>query len=1090
MQPRYPSTEDQRTMTPPSRQPPPGGLMSNGAPQPNGMSKSDTSSSMATGTGPGKQPTRPGSSGGSFWSRRTLHGANVFPRRGFSTALKDQSVFWFGGKSENGLHNDLYKMDAASWEVAPVSAEGMVPKPREGHSASFIGRTMFLFGGELEDGTYDQGLHVYNMPKNMWFWVNLKGRALQGRKGHTAISVGCKLFVFGGTAKGVFFNDLVSFDVRAAENPKNGAQWSFDEPNDLNSTTRMSHPPRHDFAHVAPPGRAGHSCSRYGGSLYVFGGMDNQQCFNDLWAYDLELKRWTQVTPHGATPPARYGHASAVVEDCLFIMGGRTQRGEPLNDFFAYKITSQRWYTFQVSAASWPHQIDPVFSVVKTRLLLYSGSMPREAPGSDALIYSLDTSKIKIQSDAGNARGDSNTAGGIKTATSMPPPPPPPSTSQHQSSLAIDKQREASQESEDKARRHRSLMPPPSYSQSPQHPQSVSPSQQKPPVPRAISMVAEGGMPIQKTGTLQSEDSFEMISPVSPPMAGNSRNANNQPNANSIAASATTATANHQEGTVEPLSPPPSMAANDISESSSESIAFSQDPRPPQQQDQQQLSQRRDDRRLTIQLRNRNSVAIQGQVNMGDADNHEPLPTKTTPSDSQPKATETQEGLDSHVDATSEWKTLEARYATSRVATEDGKPEEVSGRVLDVLLAMRRELADAKQQLATVSRVSMERVAEAERGRKAALQEAIYLKAKTAALTAGHPQLLAKLGTHRSHELERACANAMNDCSALRNQLTAANLTLKQAHAALAEAKSDSDVTRKQLRDMEDMHGAADSDATDRLAEKDRALEALREAEEARTERLEAALNAATTAADRADRLQSQYDETLEKVDELSTRVSDLTAEQDRQKSLTARAEERAARFEKLWNETKKELAGAQSMRVHVEKLESRERTIADLERRLSDAHIAVDNSNGSGPRSNSVLSDSSINGVLRPATGHRASELHTAYLSTHRKWSDARDELLSIKSTLRDAGDSRREAEAKLANRERELAELQARMAAFTTLLKEYSEQQIQTDTLKSVDRAKQQPPDSLNSVTAMLAAIQQLQHNSSVALDSSKET
>ncbi|KAJ2776908.1 hypothetical protein GGI15_004685, partial [Coemansia interrupta] len=314
----------------------------------------------------GEPVTRSSSGSSSFWSKRTLNGQPMFPRRGFSAALHDQLVHWFGGKSDSGLQNDLNTMDSTSWEVRRVEAVGSVPSPREGHAATFIGRTMFVFGGQDSTGKYDESLYAYNTGNLTWYKVPMRGPALAGRKGHTTVSVGSNLYVFGGTADGYFLNDLVSFNVRKAA--ESGPYWKFDNVAVAGGSQET----------LAPQPRAGHSSSVHLESIFVFGGMDSERCYNDLWEFSLTTSTWSRVTPNGATPPARYGHASAVVDDCIVIMGGRTLRGEPLNDFFAYKVSAQRWYTFQVNSSSWPHQIDPIFSLVKTRLLLYSGSMLRD----------------------------------------------------------------------------------------------------------------------------------------------------------------------------------------------------------------------------------------------------------------------------------------------------------------------------------------------------------------------------------------------------------------------------------------------------------------------------------------------------------------------------------------------------------------------------------------------------------------------------------------------------------------------------------------------------------------------------------------
>ncbi|KAJ1730274.1 hypothetical protein LPJ61_003102, partial [Coemansia biformis] len=957
------------------------------------------------------------SASGSFWSKRPLKGQPPFPWRGFSATLHDQVLYWFGGKSDGRLTNDLYTMDTATWEVQSILAGGSIPEPREGHTATFIGRTMFVFGGELDSRACDDNLYAYNMANSTWYRVPMQGEPLLGRKGHTAVAVGSKMLVFGGTADGHFLNDLVSFDVRAAS--KQGPRWNFDGAGSRSSQVSMRR------EEVVPAPRAGHSCSVYPGSIYVFGGMNGERCFNDLWTYDLELRRWAMVTPHGATPPARYGHASAVVDDCIFIMGGRTLHGEPLNDFFAYKISSQRWYTFQVNSAAWPHQTDPVFSLVKTRLLLYSGTMPRDEL-AEAAVYSLDTSKIKIQPDA------------PRPVAAAPPnalPLPPAVESDHA----------------DAARRRHSQMPPP---------------QQQPPQPpfqhpvRAVSMTGapehDGALPQHKRSdqdlqrssaearasplpppldtaaqvpASQSVDSFEVVSPFGPEDDGPQRSSANgawsaQPGAKSRAHQRRSIALSQSMGTsppVGPLPPPhPDADTAGSAESSPEGLA----------------AEKRDDRRLTIQLRNRSSAAMlaqpaarpesPAQAAEAFASSLEPQQTGWLEQSALPNGNGTH-APEQKETATQAWGSLEAKYGAR------GAEGEANEQVLGVLLAMRRELAETKQQLSSVSRVALERVGEAERGRKAALQEAIYLKAKASALAVGNPQMLGRLNTHRIHELERQYANALNDGDALRSQLAAANLALKQSQDALGEFRADSELSRTQLRELQQSGSrspAADAqlaELREQLADRDRALEARALADEARTERLEAALRAAASAEERTARVQAMLEESLSRADELETQAAELAADADRQRGEAQRAGARADKYEQLWTDAKEEMAAFGSLRRTVEQLEEKDRHIATLERKLSDA-----------PRPTSL----SLSAAAAAATAAEDSkQQHSAYLAAHRQWSEARDELLALKGALRESEDQRRDTESRLHGRDRELSDLQARLAAFTGLLQEYAD-------------------------------------------------
>ncbi|KAJ2304414.1 hypothetical protein IWW55_002441, partial [Coemansia sp. RSA 2706] len=116
-----------------------------------------------------------------------------------------------------------------------------------------------------------------------------------------------------------------------------------------------------------------------------------------------------------------------------------------------------------------------------------------------------------------------------------------------------------------------------------------------------------------------------------------------------------------------------------------------------------------------------------------------------------------------------------------------------------------------------------------------------------------------------------------------------------------------------------------------------------------------------------------------------------------------------------------------------------------------------------------------SLSSDTSSAPDQRGREFHAAYLAAHRQWSDTRDELLSLKAVLRESDEARRESDARLATRERELGDVQARLSAFTSLLQEYADAQ-RPSKLKGLGE------DEV-SVAAMLAAIQQLQRSSSFA-------
>lgn len=75
---------------------------------------------------------------------------------------------------------------------------------------------------------------------------------------------------------------------------------------------------------------------------YSFGGTNGKQVFNDLWSFDFKKSVWAKIDPNGSLPVAREGCSSAVVDDIIYIFGGRGEDGVQLNDLCAYKIKSKK----------------------------------------------------------------------------------------------------------------------------------------------------------------------------------------------------------------------------------------------------------------------------------------------------------------------------------------------------------------------------------------------------------------------------------------------------------------------------------------------------------------------------------------------------------------------------------------------------------------------------------------------------------------------------------------------------------------------------------------------------------------------------
>jgi len=80
--------------------------------------------------------------------------------------------------------------------------------------------------------------------------------------------------------------------------------------------------------------------------MYSFGGTDGQYHYNDTWSYDLNSGIWTELSCIGYIPVPREGHAATLVDDVMYVFGGRGVDGKDLEDLAAFKIGSAFESTF------------------------------------------------------------------------------------------------------------------------------------------------------------------------------------------------------------------------------------------------------------------------------------------------------------------------------------------------------------------------------------------------------------------------------------------------------------------------------------------------------------------------------------------------------------------------------------------------------------------------------------------------------------------------------------------------------------------------------------------------------------------------
>lgn len=232
------------------------------------------------------------------WSKPKVTGDVPPARRAHSATMVNKRLFVFAGGDGPHYFNDLYIFDTVSLRWTKPEVGGIAPSPRRAHTCNYYEGQLIVFGGGNGVGALNDvhTLDVNDLSRLEWRTLQCSGKVPIGRGYHTSNLVDGKLIVIGGSDGHMSFNDI----------------------HILRLDTRTWYQVKTDEIH----NRLGHTATQVGSYLFIFGGHDSKTYTSELLTLNLVNLQWEPRKVCGKKPQGRGYHQAWLRDSRLFVHGG------------------------------------------------------------------------------------------------------------------------------------------------------------------------------------------------------------------------------------------------------------------------------------------------------------------------------------------------------------------------------------------------------------------------------------------------------------------------------------------------------------------------------------------------------------------------------------------------------------------------------------------------------------------------------------------------------------------------------------------------------------------------------------------------
>ncbi|XP_029985308.1 tip elongation aberrant protein 1-like [Sphaeramia orbicularis] len=256
-----------------------------------------------------------------MWEEIPQNGAVPSAREGHSLCIVEGKLYLFGGLSHPDATEclpDVYSFDIVSLTWGCLATRGVALRTLR-HSSVAVGDNIYVYGGHV-GGNPTDNLLVFNTVSRTWVPVRTSGSPPPALSGQTWALVGDQVFMFGGFGSGgEFCKDLYVLDTE-------NLFWQ-----------------KWDVRGETPTASSGATLTaHHNKDIYLFGGKITDEdgedtATNEIHKLSIANMKWKVPVYVGLPPARRHGHTAFILHSHLYVFGGKNEVQE-FDDLKAMKL--------------------------------------------------------------------------------------------------------------------------------------------------------------------------------------------------------------------------------------------------------------------------------------------------------------------------------------------------------------------------------------------------------------------------------------------------------------------------------------------------------------------------------------------------------------------------------------------------------------------------------------------------------------------------------------------------------------------------------------------------------------------------------